>query len=135
MPDQPAEGIQHRQAIAFLRNTQRPECLGRHTAGQWIRCRADCLMTLLQDLRRLFRLAAVAPRAGTAGYIARVLLLGRCQRRQAPEALRRIGFLQRRIDADTLVEDETLTAIMRTTAFLEVLEDAAIQLQHIAEAL
>ena len=43
--------------------------------------------------------------------------------------------MQRRVDTHALVEDETLPAIVRPAAVLEVLEDAAFQLQHIAKAL
>ena len=78
---------------------------------------------------------AVAPGAGTSGYVARVLLLLRRQRRQALETHCRVGLLQRRVHADALVEDETFTAIVRAATFLEVLENAAVQLQHIAETL
>ena len=110
MAHQPAEGFEHGQALAFLRHSKRAEHIRRHAARQRIHRLADCLIAPLQRLRGLLCLAAEAPRTGSSGNIALVALLGCSQRRQALEALCRIRFLQGRVDADPLVEDETLAA-------------------------
>jgi hypothetical protein len=135
MPHQPAESVEHGQPFAVLRHAKWPEHIRRLAARQRIHRLADRLIALAQGLRGLFGFAAMTPGAGPAGDIARVLLLLRRQRRQALETLGRIGFLQRRVDADALVEDEAFPAIVGATTLLEVLENAPVQLQHIPETL
>ena len=69
------------------------------------------------------------------GHIARIVLLLWRQRGLAIETLRGVRHLQRRIDTHALIEDETIAMIMRAATLFEIFQDAAIELQHIAEAL
>ena len=71
---------------------------------------------------------------GLAGDIAPVFLIGRGQRRLALETLRGFGFLQTGIEADALVEDKTFAVVMRAAAFLEIFQDAAVELENLLEA-
>lgn len=62
-----------------------------------------------------------------------ILLVLCVERGETGEALVGFGFVQRRIDADALVENETFAVVMRAATFLEILENAAIELENVFE--
>src|ERR1700730_12348373 len=82
-------------------------------------------------LRRRFETV----RAGFSRHIVLMLLIGFAQRSLAGKALRRTRFLQAGIHAHSLIEHEALPLVVLATALLEVLENAAIELQDGLEPL
>ena len=98
-------------------------------------CRAHRDIARFQLFGRLLLIRAVAPWAGLARHITRIALLFRRQGRQACEALCGIRHMERRVDTDALVKDKAIALVMRAAAILEIFENTAIKLQHIAEAL
>src|ERR1700737_962971 len=76
-------------------------------------------------LRRRFETV----RAGFSRHIVLMLLIGCAQRSLAGKALRRTRFLQAGIHAHSLIEHEALPLVVLATALLEVLENAAIELE------
>ena len=69
-----------------------------------------------------------------AGDVARISLVVCIERGETDETLVGLGFVERWIDPDALVEDKTFAVIMRAAAFLEIFEDAAIKLENIFES-
>jgi hypothetical protein len=53
------------------------------------------------------------------------------QRGEADETLVGLSLVQRRIDADALVEDEALPVVVCAAAFLKIFENTAIELKYI----
>src|SRR5690606_14255824 len=76
-----------------------------------------------------------ATRAGDVGHVARVVLFGDGDGHLAGEAELGVGFAQGGVEADAAVEDEAFAVVVRAAAFLEVFEDAAVELENVFEAL
>src|SRR4051812_36140755 len=91
-------------------------------------------MTARDARCHLLRRALEAVRAGLSYHVVFMLLVRLSQRALAVEALKRLGFQQARIHAHAPVEHETLAVVVFSTALLEVLENAAIELEDILEA-
>ena len=59
-----------------------------------------------------------------------------CRKRgETLETLGGIGLAQGRVHSHALVENKTLSIVVRTAAFLEVFQDAAVELMDISKAL
>src|SRR5262245_30990843 len=85
--------------------------------------------------RHLLGVALEAVRAGFPRDVVLVLLIRFGQRTLAVEALSGFGFVQARIHAHASVEHEALAIVVLAAALLEVFEDAAVELEHVFEAL
>jgi hypothetical protein len=73
-------------------------------------------------------------RAGDGFHVARVFLFDRGERSLTDEAERGSGFAQRGIKRDAFVEDEAIAFEMFTAAFLEIAQNATIELEDLGEA-
>ncbi len=73
-------------------------------------------------------------RAGDGFHVARVFLFDRGEWSLTDEAERGSGFAQRGVERDAFVEDEAVAFEMFAAAFLEIAQNAAIELEHLREA-
>ena len=76
----------------------------------------------------------MAVRAADVGDVARVVLFGRGERHLAVETEDRLGFAERGVDADAAIEDEAFAVEVGAAAFLEIFQDAAVELVDVFEA-
>jgi len=76
----------------------------------------------------------VTVRAGDGFDIARVFLFDRGEWSLTDEAERGSGFAEGVVERDTFVEDEAVAFEMFAAAFLEITENAAIELEDLREA-
>ena len=72
--------------------------------------------------------------AGDGLHVARIFLFGEGERSLADEAERSSGFAQGGVERDAFVEDEAVAFEMFAAAFLEIAENAAIELEDFLEA-
>src|ERR1700761_1291432 len=63
-----------------------------------------------------------------------MLLVFLCQRCLAAKALRSLRLVQARIQSHALIEDEALPIVVRSATFLEIFENAAVELKYGFEA-
>ena len=130
----PAKRLQQGLAIAIFRHIDRLEIIMRLAARQRRDGAADRLVASCDVQRHLLGGRFETIRTRLAANIARVLLIRLGQRRLAAKTLRGFRLLQARIEADALVEHETFAVVMRAAAFLEIFQDAAVELENIFEA-
>ena len=76
----------------------------------------------------------VAMRTGNGFHVARVFLFDRGEWSLTDEAERGSGFAQGGIERDAFVEDEAVAFEMFAAAFLEIAQNAAIELEDLREA-
>src|SRR5690606_19743174 len=84
-------------------------------------------------LRRAHGLASVAMRTGYSGHVPRIGLVVRIERGLADKTLRGVRFAQRGVHAHPLVENKTFAVVVRAAAFLEIFQNAAVELEDAAE--
>ena len=73
-------------------------------------------------------------RAGDGFHVARIFLFGASEWSLTDKAKRGAGFAQGGIERDAFVEDEAVAFEMFAAAFLEIAENAAIELEDLGEA-
>ena len=128
-----AKHLDQRPAVAIFRHIQRLVIVARLAARQRRDRAADRFVTLREGQRHLLGGRFETIRTRLARNIARVRLIRLGQRRLAAETLRGLRLLQTGIQADALVEDETFAVVMRAATFLEIFQDAAVELENIFE--
>src|SRR5260370_18909194 len=74
-------------------------------------------------------------RAGFSRHMVLMLLIGLRERSLTGKALRDRSLVQARIHTHSLIEHEALAVVVLTAAFLEVLENAAVELEDGLESL
>ena len=126
--------VQQRHAIAMLRHRERAVVVIRRTAGQRRGQTADRCMSFGNAFLHLLLGCLEAIRAGHILHITRISLILIRQRRLAHVALGGLRFLQPRVHAHTLIEDEALAIIMVATHLFEVLQNAAFKLPDLLKA-
>ena len=68
----------------------------------------------------------IAMRARNVGHVMRMALFLFFQRQLAIVAKYRVGFLQRRVNADPTIKDEAFALKVRAAAFFEVLQNPTV---------
>jgi hypothetical protein len=128
-------GFKDGDFVVFRWNHNRAKVVTRHAAGQGSSGIPNRFLPMQDAQLHFLFLRFEAKRTGLTGDIAGIVLITLREWREAAETLGGIGFAQGGINADALVEDEALAVVVRPAAFLEVFQDAAIELMDIPEAL
>src|SRR5687767_11437823 len=131
MRKNPGKEFEHGEAVAMRGNADGTKIVIRHAAGKRRRRGTNGGMAPRDVEAHPLLGSFEAIGAALAGHITGVLLVLRIQRSEAGEALVGGGLVQRWVHADALIEDKAFALVMRAAAFLEIFEDAAVELEDI----
>ena len=121
--------VQQGLSVTLLRHIDRLVIIIGHTARHRRRDAGDCLVPFGDGRRHLLGGSFETERTRLPWHKAFIFLVGLAQRRLAAETLGGFRLPQTRIQPDALIEYETFAVVVRAAAFLEILQDAAVELE------
>lgn len=134
MLEDAAEEFEERGAFAVRGDANGAEIIVGDTAGERGGDAADGSLAGFDGEAALLVGSLEAIRTTLACNVARIFLIIGIERGEAGVALIGLRFVETRINPDALIEDETFAVVMGAATFLEIFEDAAIELENIFEA-
>lgn len=129
-----AEGVDQSPAVVRSRDVDRSAVFLWSGSGEWGVGGFEPLHAFLDANCHAFGFTCKAVRATFSFLITRVIDVAAIERGKASVAGAVIGFHECGIDADALVEDETIAIIVSSAAFFEVFEDASVELINFFKA-